>query len=81
MPYENRAQGKAHYGSGDPETRAWFERQWKIWPNRAHPERTTNISFHYGGVLAFREEHSCEPKISRDLASHVAWFDKQEPRP
>ncbi|HIV77305.1 MAG TPA: hypothetical protein H9899_07255 [Candidatus Sphingomonas excrementigallinarum] len=76
MSDQNRAEGKDHYATGDAETRAWFEDQWKRWPTRVHQERTTNISFHHGGVLAFREIHGRDPELSRDFRGHVAWLDK-----
>lgn len=80
---DNKLEGQRLYASGDAETRAWFERQWKLWPERADPKLTTNISLHYGGVLAYRIEHGREPELSDDFRSHVEWFDNhtQEPRP
>jgi len=59
----------------DEASRPWFERQWSIWPVRADNELTTNISFHYGGVLAYRELHKREPALSDDFRSCVEWHD------
>lgn len=78
MSDENRTEGRACYAAGDAKLRSWFERQWAIWPARADQHRTTNLSFHHGGVLAFREIHGCDPAMSRELKSNVEWFDKQE---
>lgn len=76
MSDENCTDGKDCYSNGDAETCVWFERQWQIWPTRAHPDRTTNLSFHHGGVLAFREANGHDPKMSRDFASQVARLDR-----
>ena len=72
----NAFKGQHLYSIGDAETRDWFHRQWKIWPKRADERLTTNISLHYGGVLAYRAEHDRDPEMSKDFASHVAWHDK-----
>lgn len=76
MSGDNRADGKNCYAAGDAEIRSWFERQWKIWPNRADPERTTNLSFHHGGVQAFREVHGREPQMSGHFEVNVAYMDR-----
>lgn len=57
MSDENAATGQYLYAAGDAETRDWFHKQWDIWPNRADPKLTTNLSLHAGGVLAYRIEH------------------------
>lgn len=77
MSLTNRGEGQLCYATGNAETRAWFERQWMIWPERAHPERTTNLSFHHGGVQAFRAEHSREPEMSESLRSNIAYMDRE----
>lgn len=59
--------GKDLYTSGDKETREWFERQWKIWPERADPRWTTNLAFHRGGIAAYRAENGCDPVMSENL--------------
>lgn len=78
MSDTNRSEGKDCYATGDAETRAWFEEQWSRWPTRVHNDRTTNISFLHGGVLAFREIHDREPELSRQFAGHVAYLDRSE---
>jgi hypothetical protein len=78
MSVDNVTEGKDCYATGDAETQAWFESQWKIWPTRSHQERTTNVAFHYGGVLAFREARGFDPEMSRDFRSHVDWHDRSE---
>lgn len=75
MSEANQATGQHLYAAGDAETRQWFERQWSIWPQRADERLTTNLSLHYGGVLAYRLEHGRDPKMSRDFASNVTWLD------
>jgi len=75
MSLERNDDGYVHYRD-DTDSRAWFEAQWRIWPKRADERYTTNISFHYGGVRAFREFHGREPELSREFSSHVAWHDK-----
>jgi hypothetical protein len=80
MSDENQADGKRCYEEGDEETRAWFERQWTMWPRRADERHTTNLSFHYGGVLAFREANGRDPKMSRDFLSNVEWHDRHATR-
>jgi len=82
MSKANQAVGYRLYYEDDLAEREWFERQWKIWPERAHQDRTTNVSFHYGGVCAFREINGRDPAMSKDFASHVAWHDRhKEPHP
>lgn len=73
---ENERQGQYLYASGDAETKDWFHRQWKIWPERADERLTTNVSLHYGGVVAYRIEHGADPEMSADFAAHVAWHDR-----
>jgi len=73
---ENTLIGRNLYGAGDAETKAWFEKQWKIWPRRADPKLTTNISLHYGGVCQFRIEHGRDPEMSRDFLGCVKQLDK-----
>ena len=75
MSEDNRTEGQYLYAAGDADTRAWFEKQWRIWPKRADERLTTNLSLHYGGVLAFRIEHEREPAMSPDFRSNVQWMD------
>lgn len=72
----NTVEGQHLYSLGDAETRDWFHRQWKIWPERADERLTTNISLHYGGVLAYRIEHGSEPELSLDFSFQVRWLDE-----
>lgn len=72
----NISNGQYLYSVGDADAKAWFHRQWQIWPERADERLTTNIGLHYGGVLAYRIEHGTDPEMSKDFASHVAWHDK-----
>lgn len=72
----NRTTGQYLYAAGDAETKAWFAKQWAIWPERADPKLTTNISLHYGGVLGYRIEHGRDPEMSDDFRSHVEWHDQ-----
>lgn len=76
MSDQNLIEGRNCYATGAPEQRAWFERQWRIWPERADQRYTTNLSFHHGGVQAFRAEHGREPAMSRDFRSNVEWLDR-----
>lgn len=78
MSSENQRDGWHHYATGDKETRAWFERQWAIWPQRADQRYTTNTSFHYGAVQAFRAEHGRDPVMSTGLRSWVAYLDQDD---
>lgn len=78
MSEDNRNQGRSLYATGDAETRAWFECQWAIWPTRADERFTTNLSFHHGGVIAYREEHGRSPEMSRQFRENAAYLDKQE---
>ena len=59
----------------DSDTISWFEDQWKIWPKRARAENTTNISFLYGGLLAYRVFNIAEPELSSEYKTHVEWMD------
>lgn len=74
---ENRREGEEHYRDGGDDARAWFERQWAIWPTRADERFTTNISFLYGGVVAYRDLNATEPALSRQFRGHVTWHDDQ----
>jgi len=74
MGESNRETGQRLYAMGGVETRAWFERQWAMWPRRADERLTTNLSLHHGGVIAYRLEHGKEPEMSRDFASNVKWL-------
>jgi len=76
----NSAEGQCLYATADKKTREWFERQWKIWPERADKRLTTNISLHYGGVVAYRAEHDRDPEMSSDFRSHVLWHDRHTPK-
>lgn len=76
MSDQNQTEGQEHYSSGDDKTKEWFHTQWKIWPKRADERFTTNMSFHYGGVLAYREEHKQEPPMSEQFKSCVAQLDR-----
>ncbi len=76
MSDQNIIEGRNHYAKGDAETRAWFHKQWAMWPNRAVERFTTNICFHYGGVKAYRAEHGKEPELSEEFAENVSWLDK-----
>lgn len=75
MSVENEAEGRALYFGGDVEARDWFERQWAAWPKRVDVANTTNISFLYGGVTAYRTENFTDPDMSADFAVHVKWHD------
>lgn len=77
MSDTNRMQGRECYAKSDAERRAWFEYQWKIWPIRAHDARTTNLSYHHGGVQAYREIHGSDPAMSDSLAENIAFLDKE----
>lgn len=77
MSEDNQTTGQYLYAAGDAETRAWFERQWAIWPDRADEKLTTNISFHYGGVQAYRIEHGKEPELSSQFASCIKAHDRE----
>ena len=81
MSEQNQTEGQQLYAIGDAETRAWFERQWKIWPKRADEHLTTNLSLHYGGIIAYRIEHGKEPALSKDLRSNVEWHDQHTSPP
>lgn len=79
MSDDNRTDGAELYRNGDAATREWFERQWSIWPARADSAKTTNLSFHHGGVHAFREAHGREPTMSRSFRDNVEWLDRRTP--
>jgi hypothetical protein len=72
----NQTEGRYLYRVGDAEARALFERQWVIWPDRADERLTTNISFHYGAIIAYRREFGKEPVLSNNLVPYVAILDK-----
>lgn len=76
MSDKNREDGHLCYTIGNEEIRQWFEQQWRIWPVRHHQDKTTNLGFHYGGVLAYRKENQKDPSMSRDFASNVKWMDE-----
>lgn len=59
----------------DSTTHAWFSDQWQAWPERVNEQFTTNISFLYGGVLAYRELFDKEPILSKEFIVHVNYFD------
>ena len=74
---EGIIEGQACYSMGDEETREWFHKQWKIWPTRADSKLTTNISFHYGAIKAYRIENGNEdPAISNEFMPHILYLDK-----
>lgn len=73
---DNQQTGRYLYGAGDTETRSWFERQWRMWPERAEEHLTTNVSLHYGGVQQYRIEHECDPAMSPEFAAAVARLDR-----
>ena len=77
MSDENRKTGRYLYEVGDQETRDWFERQWRAWPNRVDESLTTNLSLHHGGVTMYREIHGYDPVMSDDFALNVEWLDAQ----
>ncbi len=79
MSDENTATGRQLYAEGDAATRAWFERQWSIWPKRADERFTTNLSFHWGGVCRFREENGRDPVMSKQFAEGVRVMDGHLP--
>ena len=76
MSIGNETEGQYLYAVGDDETKAWFQRQWKIWPERADECLTTNISLHYGGVVAYRIDNERDPEMSAYFRSHVDWLDE-----
>lgn len=76
MSEQNEIDGNCLYATGDADTRAWFCRQWAIWPERADQRFTTNMSFLYGGVVAFRAEHGRDPKMSDQFAANINWYDR-----
>lgn len=75
MSIENQDAGFKHYADNSA-SHQWFERQWRIWPRRADEACTTNISFLYGGVLAYREEHGRDPAVSDDYRANIRWLDR-----
>lgn len=76
MSEDNRTTGQLLYAQGDAETRDWFERQWAAWPERVDPRLTTNLSFHYGGVVAYRIEHERDPPMSAAFKSNIQFLEK-----
>lgn len=80
MSDKNRGEGYEYYKIGGERARLWFEEQWRIWPNRAHPQRTTNLSYHHGAVNAYREVHGRDPGMSDQFKSNVAYLDRETNR-
>lgn len=76
MSDENYNDGYNLYETGTMEQKDWFRKQWKIWPVRANERFTTNLSFHFGGIQAYRKEKCKEPELSEDLKSNIKWLDK-----
>ena len=74
MSDTNETEGRECWSK--PEYRGWFERQWFAWPKRVDERYTTNISFLYGGWLAYRDMFGCELVVSRDLRSHFDYLDR-----
>jgi len=74
----NQKEGHECYTLGSPSTRDWFLRQWAIWPERADKDKTTNISFHYGALIACREDGNVEPTLSPQFRTNVEWFDNNQ---
>lgn len=72
----NREDGYNHWTNGGDEARDWFERQWRAWPKRVDERYTTNISFLYGGVLAYAAEHGEKPAMSDSFKSNVSYYEK-----
>ncbi len=79
MSEANLKEGQYLYAAGDQETREWFHKQWRIWPERADQRLTTNISLHTGGVIAFRIEHGKDPEMSKAFRGHVDYLTKDTP--
>ncbi len=75
MSEENHIAGKRCYLRGNTKTQQWFQKQWAMWPKRADIAFTTNLSFHHGGIQAFREQHGCDPDMSSDLAANIKYLD------
>jgi len=73
---ENQDDGLQCFAEGDSDTKGWFARQWKIWPKRADETKTTNLSFLYGGILAYRKAHQLQPEMSNDLRQNIEWLDR-----
>lgn len=71
---ENISEGRSLYLE-DKDSRPWFVKQWKHWPTRVDERYTTNISFLYGGILAYRELTNLEPEVSKEYAYCVEWLD------
>lgn len=76
MSADNQTNGYELYKKGEESLISWFHEQWKHWPTRVNPNNTTNLSFHFGGILAYREIHKKEPEISNDLKSSIKWSDR-----
>lgn len=73
----SKTEGRDHY-INSPNSRSWYHRQWKIWPERADDSYTTSLSFHYGGVMAYRElNEGKNPEMSGHLQANVEWLDKR----
>ena len=76
MSTENEREGYDLYVDASPNVRGWFEAQWRIWPRRVDERHTTNLSFHYGAIRAYRKEHRQEPVVSSDLRSNINYLDE-----
>lgn len=77
---DNKADGQKCYEDAvrneDTKTLAWFDRQWGMWPTRADPNSTTNISFLYGGMIAYEISTGERPPMSHDLKTCFNYLDK-----
>lgn len=79
MSDKNQREGTYFYDQGDAETRAWFEKQWQRWPERVDQRLTTNLSFHYGGIRAYRDlNEGHNPPMSSELGACVARLDSYQ---
>ena len=76
MSEQNEIDGANCYAEGDAKIRNWFERQWAAWPERVDEKKTTNISWLYGGVKAYRVEHGRDPTFSEGMAYNVKFLDR-----
>lgn len=74
MTTDNQADGFNHYITGVPKDQDWFAKQWLIWPERADPKNTTNISFLFGGALAYLTLNERFPPMSPDFNSHFDYL-------
>lgn len=76
MSVDNETDGYLLYKEGKEDTNSWFHKQWKHWPERVDSNNTTNLSFLYGGIRAYREINKKEPELSKDLKSSIEFLDK-----